>query len=192
VLADLHPATILVDRQGNASWAPLLLTAWPPAPQFWPTGDLEQAPGELVQRLFPIVPNALLEDNVFVAPEVLEGIYDERSDVYSLGAILYLLLTGYAPVAAARRLWAVAEEGAYVEGDQSETGPKGEIEQDGREEALELMAPQILNEKISIALGEVVMIALELDAERRYTSAFELVEALELAAETCFGKRSVR
>ena len=33
----------------------------------------------------------------YIAPEILEGYVDERSDVYSVGILLYQMLTGYVP-----------------------------------------------------------------------------------------------
>ncbi len=128
VLGELDPATILVDSAGRAAWAPVLLVSWPPPPHFWPTVSTLPTIDELYAHVFPIVRSDLR--NAFVAPEMLDGIYGVRSDVYALGAILYLLLTHYAPVAAAHRLLA-----ARMMGDEREMGRQGGQGQTEREQA---------------------------------------------------------
>ncbi len=157
---DVSPTTILVDRTGLATWPPVLLPSWPPAPQYWGTSYSELPTPLLHCRVFPVVKCSL--QNVFVAPEALYGMSDARSDVYMLGAILYLLMTHYAPVAAARRL----RVNYPVQGLQAL-------------DALELAAPCLLNTKISPEMEQVLLCALSLAPDDRYQSVFELVEALE-------------
>ncbi len=170
VLGDLDPAIVLVDGEGRASWAPVLLNAWPPAPQFWTKPSLGLTVREIYAHVFPIQPASVY--NAFVAPEMLQGKCDERSDVYSLGAMLYLLFTRYAPVCAARRLRARAQQGceraliaAYVDTSES----------------IALVVPGVLCDTIAPATEQVIMKALELEPEQRYATAFDLVEALEEA-----------
>ena len=97
VLGDLDPSTILVSGGGPSSWAPVLLVSWPPALQFW----LGSVSREQYAHIFPVAENR--SENAFAAPETLAGVADVRSDIYSLGAILYLLFARYAPVAAVLR-----------------------------------------------------------------------------------------
>lgn len=150
MLVDLDLATIVIDASdgvAKAAWSPLLLPFWPPSPCFWPEQDR-------VQAYFPLL---FRRENAFAAPELLNRLYDERADVYALGAILYLLLTGYAPASTPRRLLHARE---HIDG-------------------LELVSPRFFRPTLPLLLEEIVIRALALEPEERYASVFALTEALE-------------
>ena len=172
VLGDLDLSTILVSSAGITPWAPILLTSWPPPPHFWPPATTTSEAIRLQHQIFPVA--RVAQWNAFVAPEMLRGRCDERSDVYSLGALLYLLLTHYAPAAALHRLQVVSETNEVVWGDEKVTSAGGS-------ESLELILPHLLYHCISPTLEQVLLHALELDPSLRYPSVFALVEALEAA-----------
>ncbi len=167
VLGTLTPSTILVDGQGKSAWSPVLLPCWPPAPAYWKTTSIHVSLTHV--QVFPIVEKPVA--SVFTAPELLNGLADERSDVYSLGAILYLLLTHFAPVAPVRRQYARLPVRKVPRG--------GSILLQEQVEGLELIPLRFLNENISPLVEQIVLRALELEPERRYQSAFAFVEALE-------------
>ena len=161
VTGTLDPATILVDDDGAASWAPVLLVSWPPALQFWPSDYIV----DHIAQIFPVaIPST---DDAFTAPELLAGRCDERSDVYALGAILYLLFTRYAPVSPALRQLSASETGNGESGSLSAS--KG----------MALVPPHLLNSRISPRLEAILTRALALDPAQRFPSVFALVEALE-------------
>jgi hypothetical protein len=174
-LCELDPATVLVDAKGKAEWSPLLLLSWPPAPTFWSgpaVGGMESR--SYYSQVFPIARNT--GDSPFAAPELRGGSFDERSDVYSLGAMLYLLLTRYAPAAAFRRL--LADQTHVYAGGGRATEPIVMQEQEAFD-ALALIPPAILNNHIAEPLEQIVLRALSLDPAERFPSAFALAEALE-------------
>jgi len=134
------------------------------------------------------------EDYPFVAPEVAQGIVDERSDVYSLAAILYLLLTHYAPISALRRLAEGQKSSSSLPASRpaqlfsfvgSLAGVDGKRVAGGSEDVsgldagLELIPPQLLSPTLSPELGQVILRALALSPASRFPSVFTMVEVLE-------------
>jgi serine/threonine protein kinase/Tfp pilus assembly protein PilF len=93
----------------------------------------------------------------YMSPEQVEGKeVDQRSDIYSLGIILYEMLTGRVP----------------FEGDSPFTigmKHKGEIPKD----------PKELNAQISEDLSRIILRCLEKDKDKRYQSAGEIRSGLE-------------
>lgn len=184
-LGELTPATVLVGREGSADWAPLLLASWPPAPSFWPGNDAQEA-RRLFDQFFPILEpgelSAREDDNhAFAAPELFAGHRDERSDVYALGAILYLLLTGCPPATASQRQRAEqrdksagGEHHAARQSRKTRRTPAAQTRQH-----LALTPPRQLNGHISPLLEQILLRALALDPAQRFASALDLAEALE-------------
>jgi len=177
ILGTLNPSTILADANGAAEWAPVLLVSWPPAPRFWPSSLNAAQARQLYTQVFPIVFKS--EENPFIAPEVLQEQCDERSDVYALGAVLYLLFTRYAPASAHLRL--LAEKQESVQQEKSASGPlhvsSGPLLVE--HEGMSLVPPHLFNPRISSRLEDILVRALALRPEDRYPNVFALVEALE-------------
>jgi serine/threonine protein kinase len=90
-------------------------------------------------------------ETAFIPPELQAGAADECSDVYSLGATLYALLTGIAPPDALKR-------------------QTGQI----------VLSPQQLNPTTGPRTGAAVLRAMELAPEERYQSVDEFANALGL------------
>ncbi len=131
VLGDLDPQALIL---GNSNYNSnlLLLVSWMPP------------------RLRSLLPRTPVVNNLsnFSAPEVLLGKADPRSDIYSMGAVLYLLLTGVPP-----------EE------------PMARIHRS-------LPSPGEVKSRINARLDEFVMKALAIESSERFQSASEMAEAL--------------
>jgi serine/threonine protein kinase len=84
----------------------------------------------------------------FSAPEALQGKAEPRSDIYSLGAVLYMLLSGSLPSERVLRT-------------------KGR-----------LRSPHEINSRVSVHVSDCVMQALDTEPSKRFQNALEMAEAL--------------
>ncbi len=134
VIGELDPDAIIMSSQDH-SGQPALMTSWIPT---------------TVRHALSQTSNMTYQSS-FRAPEIFYGQEDSLSDVYSLGALLYLLLTGIAP------------------------DPIGSSNLRGR---YQQRSPRDLKSSVSSALDAVVMQALALEPDKRFQSAGELGEAL--------------
>jgi serine/threonine protein kinase len=153
VIGDLDPDAIVLsydDYESQptlmVSWLPLQIRALLPR-----TGEGEPA-------------SASTEATGFSAPEALLGKVEAVSDVYSLGAILYLLLTGATPDNAMQRM------------------------------QHPLRSPRELNSRISSDIDAIIMRALFLEWSERFPSAQALGEALsnQRVSQPLKGQATVR
>ncbi|HZS76789.1 MAG TPA: serine/threonine-protein kinase [Ktedonobacteraceae bacterium] len=96
----------------------------------------------------------------YIAPEVLDGYLDERSDIYSVGILLYQALTGHLPFDGENR-WKICLQ-------HKEQKP---------------LALSIYNPAIPHAVEQVILRALEKDPNARYQSMKELFAAFQKALE---------
>src|SRR3989440_2742977 len=132
ILGDLNPqALILGGNSYNSGLA--LMVSWLPA---------------AIRNLLPPT-SAISNTTNFSSPEALLGKLEPCSDIYSLGAVLYLLLTGLPPDEPALRM------------------------------QHRLRSPSEINSKVNSSLDEFVMKALSLEASERYQNAIEMSEALQ-------------
>ncbi len=136
-LGDLDPSAIVVS-DNSYDGIPALAVSWLPMP---------------VRSLLKPVANNNPQGSMFMAPEASAGAVGPRSDIYSLGALLYLLLTGSGP---------------------DEQLPKLQRSGSRLRES---------NPRISSAAEAIVMRALAVDPDDRYKRVEEMEEALLLALE---------
>ena len=185
ILGEITPEMILMSRAGDVVWAPLLLATWPPAYSFWPE-SLSQAPQQLHAQIFPplgeqpaVAGPGAHDARAFAAPELFAGHCDECSDIYALGAILYLLLTGSVPTSAQQRTQAKQARQYTSNERRNRKGARSQPDANSAQPDLMLTPPHILNERISPLLEQILLRALALDPQARFASAMDLADALE-------------
>ena len=139
---DLKPANALVDSQGN-----LFLT------DFGIAKLLESASPRLTQT------DAIMGTPAYISPEQAQArTVDQRSDIYSLGIILYEMVTGQVPFEAETPL-------AIILKHVSDPLPP----------------PSLIKKDISPSLEQVILKALAKDPEDRFETAAEFLAAWKRA-----------
>lgn len=175
---DLKPENILVDRPEEGLWRAYVADFGLARQEDDPTAGGEETASSL--------PAGTLG---YMSPEQLAGglALDPRSDVYSLGAILYALTTGRPPLD--------LEGASRAPG----TGTEPRILSRAGLDTSELLQriqeaprpPRSLNQGVPPDLETIILHALELEPHRRYPSAQELAEDLDrfLAGEPIRARR---
>jgi serine/threonine protein kinase len=142
---DLKPANVLIDAQGN-----VFLT------DFGIAKLLESASPRLTQT------DAIMGTPAYISPEQAQGqTVDQRSDIYSLGIILYEMVTGSVPFTAETPL-------AVLFKHISDPLPP----------------PSLVKPDIRPAIEKVILKALAKDPRDRFATAAEFVAAWERAQQT--------
>ena len=131
VIGDLDPQTIVLSGD-KYDGQPMLMVSWLPL---------------AIRGLLPRA-SLITSATHFSVPEALLGKVEPRSDIYSLGAILYLLLTGFPP-----------------------DDPPSRVQRRFR-------SPRELNPRISSGIDQVVMRAMAIDRSERFQTAGAMLEAL--------------
>ncbi len=137
---DIKPANILFDQDNNLYLTDFGIVSW-----------LGEKPG---------YDGHMLGTPHFVAPEIFEGHVDVRSEVYSVGILLYQMLTGYLPFDGA--------SDQKICQHQIETQP---------------LAPSFFNPSLPRPIERVILRSLEKDPSRRYQTVEDLLHAFQMALE---------
>jgi serine/threonine protein kinase len=134
---DLKPQNIMLDQEGNVRIMDFGIARSEQAKGLTETGVIIGTPE-------------------YISPEQLEGLeLDQRADIYSLGVILYEMLTGMVPFEGETPLNVVLKHKTQIPKD-----------------------PHEINPQIPHKLKRVVLKCLAKDREKRFKSAWELSETL--------------
>ncbi len=135
---DLKPQNIMIDEEGDAKIMDFGIARWVEAPGVTQTGVMIGTPD-------------------YLSPEQAEGEEaDHRADIYSLGVILYEMVTGSVPFKGDTALSVALKH-------KSKLPPE----------------PKQLNPQISDKLNKLILICMEKDRELRYQSTAELLADIQ-------------
>jgi serine/threonine protein kinase len=137
---DIKPANILFDHDNNLYLTDFGIVSW-----------LGEKPG---------YDGHMLGTPHFVAPEIFDGYVDVRSEVYSVGIILYQMLTGYLPFDGA--------SDQMICQHQRKTKPR---------------APSFYNPSLPAPIERLILRALEKKPRRRFQTVEDLLYAFQMAVE---------
>ncbi len=173
---DLKPSNILVTLQDGQA-----------VPKVIDFGIAKAAAGRLTDRTLFTRLHQFLGTPAYMSPEQAEGSsldVDTRTDVYSLGALLYEILTGTTPFEAACSGDQAHEEVLHAIRDVDSPTPSAQLRSFAREK-LDTVAsrrgtdPRELRRQLQGELDWIAMKALEKDRRRRYESAAALARDIE-------------
>ncbi len=137
---DIKPANILFDHDNNLYLTDFGIVSW-----------LGEKPG---------YDGHMLGTPHFVAPEIFDGYVDVRSEVYSVGIILYQMLTGYLPFDGA--------SDQMICQHQRKTKSR---------------APSFYNPSLPAPVERLILRALEKNPRRRFQTLEDLLYAFQMAVE---------
>jgi serine/threonine protein kinase len=171
---DLKPSNILVERKDGI-----------PVPKIIDFGLAKAMHYKLTDLTLHTQVGTLLGTVEYMSPEQAGASpwdVDTRSDIYSLGVILYELLTGTPPIAKAEAKSKPIDEVLRLVRDVDPQPPSSRLS--GSQTASEIAArrgqdPRQLQRMIAGDLDRVTMKALEKDSNRRYETALGLATDLE-------------
>jgi serine/threonine protein kinase/formylglycine-generating enzyme required for sulfatase activity len=172
---DIKPSNVLITLQDGR-----------PTPKVIDFGVAKATRQPLTQRSLHTQAGQIIGTLQYMSPEqagLSELDVDTRSDVYSLGVLLYELLTGTTPIDRDRLRSATYDEVQRIIRDEEPPKPSTRISKTVETSLSSIAAhrrtdPKALGKLIRGDLDWIVMKALEKDRTRRYASALELASDL--------------